>query len=294
MKPMLAAPSDGEQLMYPLMASAKLDGVRALIIDSVVMSRALKPIPNRHVQAVFGQSKLNGFDGELIVGPATAKDVYNKTTSGVMSRDGTPPVKFMVFDDFSAYGGYQKRFNNIYNRFNKLPDHIFNQCFIHQHVHIRDSDELFKYEHRYLLDGYEGIMLRDPSGPYKHGRSTLKEGYLLKIKRFVDSEAVILDISPLMHNTNEGVRNELGNLERSSKKDGKVALAQLGSMHVKDIISGIEFDIGTGFTGEQRVDFWSGRKDLIGKMIKYKSQPIGVKERPRFPVFLGFRHSIDM
>jgi DNA ligase-1 len=36
------------------------------------------------------------------------------------------------------------------------------------------------------------------------------------------------------------------------------------------------------------------RKKLLGKIVKYKYQEIGVLEKPRFPVFLGFRDKEDM
>jgi len=38
-------------------------------------------------------------------------------------------------------------------------------------------------------------MLRHPQSPYKQGRSTPKEAYLLKVKRFSDGEAVIVDLA---------------------------------------------------------------------------------------------------
>ena len=144
--------------------------------------------------------------------------------------------------------------------------------------------------------GYEGIMLRNPGGIYKHGRSTLKEGHLLKLKRFVDSEAIVIDVKPLMHNENEAVRNKLGHLERSSKKAGKVATNMVGSLVVRDVKTGVEFEIGTGFDEKQRYDLWSDRHLIVAQkwVVKYKSQPIGVKEKPRFPVFLGFRDKRDM
>ena len=43
-----------------------------------------------------------------------------------------------------------------------------------------------------LKDGYEGLMLRDPNGVYKFGRSTVKENILLKVKDFMDDEAEII------------------------------------------------------------------------------------------------------
>jgi hypothetical protein len=61
----------------------------------------------------------------------------------------------------------------------------------------------FTYEELKLAKGFEGIMLRDPTRRYKHGRSTLKEGGLAAIKRFVDAEAVIVDSYEQQENTND-------------------------------------------------------------------------------------------
>jgi DNA ligase-1 len=63
---------------------------------------------------------------------------------------------------------------------------------------------------------------------------------------------------------------------------------------VKDLKTGVEFDIGTGFTESQRQLLWAQGDNLMGKIVKYKSQPTGVKDKPRFPVFLGFRDKVDM
>ena len=95
-RPMLATDADLGKLRFPLLASAKLDGVRAVVRDGVVFSRSNKPIPNAYVQSLF--SKYTHFDGELIVGDPTSKACYRDTVSGVMSVDGEPDVKLYVFD----------------------------------------------------------------------------------------------------------------------------------------------------------------------------------------------------
>ena len=52
-KPMLLPREtpDLDKLQYPIIASAKLDGIRCLIKDGVALSRTLKPIPNKSIQA---------------------------------------------------------------------------------------------------------------------------------------------------------------------------------------------------------------------------------------------------
>ena len=42
-----ASIKDVDSLKYPVMASAKLDGIRALVSDGIVLSRSGKPIPNK-------------------------------------------------------------------------------------------------------------------------------------------------------------------------------------------------------------------------------------------------------
>ena len=86
----------------------------------------------------------------------------------------------------------------------------------------------------------------------------------------------------------------MGYSERSNHKDNKVVENLLGTLIVKDIKTGIEFNVGSGFTEEQRIQLWDIKEDLIGSVIKYKYFAIGVKDKPRFPIFLGFRDKGDM
>ena len=61
----------------------------------------------------------------------------------------------------------------------------------------------------------------------------------------------------------------------------------MGALIVRDIKSGVEFNIGTGFTAAQRAASW-----VIGSMHKYKFFPI--KDKPRHPVYLGARSALDL
>lgn len=289
MKPMLAAKADLNTLSFPVMLSPKFDGVRCLIIDGVAVGRSLKPIPNKYVQLLFGDKKYNGFDGELIVGKPTAKDVFQKTQSGVMSIEGNPDVVFHVFDDFQHDGTFAQRISSVHKR---TASKTKITCVTH--YWIQHAEQVLNRELEHLAQGYEGVMLRDPDGLYKFGRSTTKEGGLLKVKRFEDSEAIITGYTQMVTNANAATRNALGHLERSSHKSGMVCRDMLGALLVTDLKTNVEFDIGTGFTQADREKYWSMRKNLAGLIVKYKFQPVGVKDKPRFPVFLGFRDKVDL
>lgn len=300
MKPMLSATVVGiEQLdgRYPLLASPKLDGIRALKWQGVVVSRNLKPIPNKYVQQLLKDIP-NGLDGELIVGDPTSKTCFRDTSSGCMSEDGEPKVVFYIFDivDKSRENllTFEYRFDFVKRWYQGIGSDLKKHVKLVPQKIIKNSFELYEYESTMLERGYEGVMLRSPEGIYKFGRSTLKEGHLMKLKRFKDSEAKILAVEELMHNNNEKTKDELGRSKRSTHKENLVSGGTLGSLSVKDIHTGVTFDVGSGFTQADRDALWKDRTKLKGKVIKYKYFPTGSKDKPRFPVFLGFRDKIDI
>jgi DNA ligase-1 len=133
------------------------------------------------------------------------------------------------------------------------------------------------------------VILRDPAGLYKFGRSG-KTGPLLKLKRFIDFEAEVIGVYEEMHNANVATKNELGRTSRSSAKAGKIGKGTLGGLILRAIngpAAGVEFRCGTGFDAAARAELWANPP--IGKVAKVKSFPIGVKDKPRHPVWLGFR-----
>ena len=288
MKPMLAAAADLKTLRYPLYASPKLDGVRALNVNGKLFSRSLKPIPNPYVNKLFGRKELDGLDGELISGDPCAKDVYRVTVGNVSRETGEPDVTFYVFDYHDTSMEFADR-KNMLSESTMVPG-VFA---LPQHL-IGDEEHLFKYESECLELGYEGLILRSPEGKYKFGRSTANEQGMLKLKRFTDGEAEILEVLEEEHNANEAKRNELGRTARSTAKAGMVRTGRAGALRVHDAVAKVEFCIGTGLNDKDREFFWKHRKRVVGQLIKYKSFAIGVKDKPRFPVYLGPREPWDL
>lgn len=294
MKPMLASPAPAV-LRFPLLASPKIDGIRALVKDGVVLSRSLKPIPNKHVQTLFGRPEYEGFDGELVVGEPNDPNCMQHTTSGVMSRDGEPEVFLYVFDLWDMPDAtYTQRYAALEDRFpyDIAPEELGLVLLFQQR--ITEQRVLDAYEADMLSQGYEGVMVRDPVSRYKYGRSTAKEGYLLKVKRFVDSEAEVIGVEELLKNTNDLTKDELGHAKRSTHKEGMVPMGTMGALLVRDLKTGVEFSLGGGFTAAQRAMIWLQRAAVPGHIVTYKHFPIGVVDKPRMPVFKSFRDRIDL
>jgi len=284
MKPMLAVNIKAEAVHFPVFASAKLDGVRGVVIEGKLHSRSLKPIPNHYTSALFSRPELTGYDGELIVGSPMAKDAFRATGSATGREVGEPDVKFYVFDNFAAPGGFEQRLATL----QALPGVVV----LEQRL-VKDLAELLAFEEQILALGYEGLILRDPTGAYKFGRSTEREQGMLKIKRFTDSEAEVLEVIEEMANNNEATKNELGRTHRSTCKAGLAGKGRAGALRVRDLTSGIVFNVATKDTADAEW-FWAHRTAVGGKIVKYKSFLIGVKDAPRFPVLLGGRESWDM
>ena len=284
-KPLLSATiEDTAALRYPVLVSTKLDGIRCLVIDGVACSRNLKPIRNAYVQQCIGKPEYNGLDGELIVGDVFAEDCYRQTNSGVMSADGQPDFKFHVFDRFDM-PGYHFR-----TRFEQIPNLPFVE--IVPHWEVENEAELLEVEAELLAKGAEGVMVRRITGSYKMGRSTLKQGILGKLKRFSDAEYKVVGFVERMHNGNEATVNALGHIERSTHKENKVGRGDLGAL-ICEMADGQVFNCGTGFDDALRAEIWRNQAAYLGQFAKIKSFLIGVKDLPRFPVFLGFRDPID-
>lgn len=300
-RPMLAAPTkpgDLRVMKFPKLGSRKLDGVRALCRHNPetgkpeLVSRTLKLIPNRHTQALFAREEFVGLDGELCVGNLNDTHLMQQTTSGCMTFEGTPDVRWCIFDKWDSKEPYYNRAKIAKEICSASPLQI--PIFWLGQTPIYNYAELEAYEEECVNAGYEGVILRDPFGPYKQNRSTLKQGYMLKVKRFDDGEAVVLGSKEQQRNDNEATTDARGYTKRSSHAAGKTDAGVLGALEVRDCKSGVEFEIGTGFTAEQRHNLWQGRKYLPGKIVKYKSFLIGVKDKPRFPVFVSFRDKRDI
>jgi DNA ligase 1 len=289
---MLAKDADLTKLRFPLLVTDKYDGIRCLKKDGKALTRSFKPVPNDHIRKHIEDAIFDGADGEILVRGRT----FNELSGDVRRTDGRPDFYYVMFD-FVKDGDISEPYQKRIERMKKLAVPAF--CELAIPTLVNNMDELRAYEAEAIARGAEGVMVRDPNGPYKCGRSSVNEGYLLKVKQFADEEAEVVRAEEMMHNDNVANKDAFGRTERSSHKEnlrpagvlGKLVCVCKGSKHYPD---GTEFEIGTGYTAEDRAKLWKVRDKLPGKLVKFKHQPSGADSKPRFPVFLGFRDEWDM
>ena len=243
---------------------------------------------------MYGKDKYNNLDGELLYGDWWADNVFNLTTQVVMSTELKPEfskaeISFAVFD-YICDKPYSERYQMLKDITCKteISENVF---FVDQELCYNEEDLLI-IEAQKLKIGYEGIMVRGFNSPYKQGRSTLKEGFIGKLKRFSDDEAVVIGFEEKMTNSNPKLTNELGYSQRSQAQEGMVGAGTLGALICT--CNGITFTMGSGLDDAGRDEVWQNKEKYLGSLAKFKYFAIGMVNSYRFPIFLGFRDKEDM
>jgi DNA ligase-1 len=287
-KPLLAAllpvTADLDALPYPLWGSPKIDGFRIMGQNNQGVSRKGTVYRNSTVQEMFASGKLEGLDGEIVVGSPWASDVFNRTQNCVNSGSKEAAWEFFkhgAFHVFGAYGAFPT-ISSMYSGLNVWRNH--GQLRIVPQTLIKNRKQLEAFEAKCLAKGYEGVMLRRADGPAypqkpgKDNRSTVNEFYLVKLKRFDYGEARIIAPRYLEHNKNEE-RTSTG--KRSSKKSGMVVdFKRIGKVDVVEIDTKAKFSltVPTNLLRDKGFDWWQRQ---VGKVVRYKHQLAGAKDAPR-------------
>lgn len=287
---------DLKKVRYPVLGSPKIDGIRGGNQVGHVWSRKGIPLPSLQVQRMFGHSALSGFDGELVSGPPNQLDTYQTSYSAVMTADSQARVDYYVFDLLDQDDApYVERYEQLRERVFKAQ-RIFGEerVILVEQRWLHNEAEVLAYESECVDQGYEGIMLRDPYKAYKHGKATMVSQELMKLKRFVDSEAVILDIEEQLTNTNAKTTDIFGHSKRSTHKANKKPAGRLGKFIVRDVHTGVTFKLSGRISKKQREEWWAIREQLKGRVVVYKHFAVtGVKDKPRLPIFKWFRDPMD-
>ena len=278
-----------KQLKYPVIATLKMDGIRAMRLNGSLLSRTLKEIPNKSIRR-RSLIMSGGYDMELF----RAGMEYNDIQSVVMSEEheDSDKIEFHILDRFfpdRPYLGYEQR---LWEIFTDVVDNraLSDRVVLQQWIKCNNADELLAFEKKCVAEHGEGICFRLPNSPYKCGRSTLKEQYLVKFARYVRDEAVVVGFAEQMENGNSDKRAATGKMNRSTFGANMYGKNTLGAFIVRNT-KGQQFPIGTGvgLTKEKRKYIWEHQSEFLGQTLTYKHKPFGQKELPRSPVMVGWR-----
>jgi len=285
-KPLLAGKFDSEKAKFPYAATPKIDGIRFLMVGGAALTRSFKPIRNEYLQKILSSNLPDGIDGEL-----TSGSTFQECSS-IMRIKGEPDFKVWIFD-FVNPNDEVKPYKERMNELRKFESFNIPSYEILFPTIVSNQEQIDQLMIKNLNAGYEGLMLRDPNGIYKFGRSSVKENILLKVKEFMDDEAEIIAFREKMVNTNEGLKDNFGRTKRSSCQDGLKPSGTLGGFILRNS-EGLEFSCGSGLNDALRDEIWKNQSKYLGKLVKYKYMSKGIKDLPRHPVFIGFRDETDL
>lgn len=300
-KPMRASDWQVKHLKFPLWAQPKIDGVRALNQTGTLTGRSLKKHKNRFNTEFFSHGLTLGLDGEMAAWSETAPDLCRRTTSALNTIEGEPFCLWWLFDLVTLENhdkSYCERYADLKLRMDKMrvfATDVWSRVRLVPYKVVYNLEELEAVDAEYVALGFEGTIIRDPYGLHKSGRSTALECGLLRIKRFVEEEAVVLSLQEGETNANEAKVNELGHTERSTHAENMIPNGKVGAMVCKDVKTGQTITVGAGcMTHPERLHYWAHPDDLVGKTIKYKCFSHGRKDLPRFPTFQSIRAESDI
>ncbi len=238
---------------YPVYVEPKIDGIRALAIEGKLYSRTGSYIPNFVIEQYLPKDLV--LDGELFAGD------WAKTISA--RADTRLPMEYFVFDRISLEEWKSQKFveplrDRYYLGFK--PSGPIEQV---ASTSVDSLSELEQLYSRHLDNGYEGVMIKDPKAPYSLKRSRA----WMKLKPTQTLIAEVIDIQ-----------------EGTGRNEGA-----LGALVCKTE-AGWRFNVGTGFSEEQRRDWWNwwcGHFDTKQLKITVKYQSLTVAGAPLFPRFIS-------
>ena len=275
-------------------AQAKLDGVRNLAFVNTTtrqvyhMSRAGKLVPQ--FDGLFDEELLDLasrisykdggvliFDGEVLGG--TWNDTMKAKAFVNENRAAKDNLKFYVFGYFTQTE-MKKGVPAILQTNGEITNHLmsvlsgYNKLVFPKTCFYKTRDEAYSFYQTCISEGYEGVVIKNADAPVNFKKS--KDW--LKFKPVIDLDGEIIEV-----------------VEGTGKYKG-----MLGAFIVRGKTENdVEFlaNVGSGFTDEQRAEYWENADSLIGRMIEIEAQEVTAPDdgvsSVRFPIFKFFRPDKD-
>lgn len=231
---------------------------------------------------ILGRTTFNSgvvLDGEIIVQKGETDDLFNETSKIIRKNGEKTGLVFHVFDiiprevflsnDMSKPLPYSERRKTLNSLFAIADDQEWLKL-VPALYSGSDTEQIEKIAHDLIEEGKEGAMVNDNSANYQFGRTKS----LLKVKEFHSADLVVT-----------------GYFEGQGKYEGT-----LGGLIVD--YNGNEVKVGSGFTDEQRDEYWAKRDEMINRIVQIDFFSESTNQNNdeislRFPTIKGIREDKD-
>lgn len=262
-KPMLAKAVDWSKVKYPCLVQPKLDGVRCLMVvkdgEVTFLSRSGKPYTTLtdiecDVENFIEENNHKDFilDGEIYSHELTFQEIVAAVKK---QRPESSKLMFRAYDIVSNES-QEDRWDTILRLVNSLQsDYITTvEC-----INAKDKTDVLNAHAHWVLQGYEGAMIRHLDGIYGQGQ---RSSDLLKVKEFDDSEFKFITF------------------EKGQRDEDLIAVCSHGVQEFRAKMIGDR---------EQKQEMWNNGHILSGKQITIKHFGWTDDQLPRFPIGKAFR-----
>tara|TARA_R110001592_G_scaffold16350_2_gene69615 strand:- start:2021 stop:3160 length:1140 start_codon:yes stop_codon:yes gene_type:complete len=282
--PMLAVDfkKRGHSMQYPAIGQRKFDGVRCIAYLSngevILESRKGKEFPHlNHLRDVI---KPYLKEGEILDGELYSETLDFQRTVGLVRReslsqediDVMPQIGYRIYDMFSTDSSITELpFTERYDMATKLVTDVRanhshslrNPLLIMTKNYVIDEEDSIQGLHdQFVQEGYEGIMVRNPSMPYQMDK---RSSGLMKFKSFKDDEYPIVGYT-------EATGNDAGTV-----------------IWICEAPNGITFKARPTGTREQRTTWFENADAIVGKDLTVRYFELTNDGIPRFPVGVAIR-----
>lgn len=292
-EPMLAKELNARWVEDDFYLQPKLNGHRIVWDGKQLWTRQGKPIVSvpgliAELERLFDGKPL---DGELYSHGMTFQKI-TQTGRRTVNVVDDPNLCMYVYDIPVANMTFEQRWNTINTEYRPTIEQSrririveTRHCNTHK-ININDLRAL-----NVFAGEYEGTMLRNADGMYKFGK---RSSDLLKVKQFHDTEATIVGVTQM--NTFDKVIVAAGTPGSRKKSNGTYVKNGAATMHpmigalVCELPNGTRFEIGSGFTHDERKQFWI--EPPIGKQVTFQYQELTPDGVPLFPSYLRIKEDL--
>jgi len=297
MRKVLLAPNeaisfDSPHLKWPLLGSTKFDGWRCIICDGQLWTRNGKIIHNQLLPEYLKQiidfcnDEHVVLDGELWCPGVTFQDIQSLLAS--YHKPITMPLVYHVFDYLTRdewLNGGEAHFDLRAENYEAALTTYFAHTKPVMQVFHATAEDAKRFYQGCIDRGYEGSVLRDPRGIYKHGRSTLNQGLMFKFKKWITADVRIVGFKQgqrMREEVADGPRDRdiFGHLETSNRKDDYEEVDELGSVEV-ELQNGIRCFVRCAKEFDGPKITWENREQFMNRWCEIRYQAAGVKIKPR-------------
>jgi ATP-dependent DNA ligase len=291
----------------PLYASPKYDGNRMIVRAEGCFSATGRLFRNKQLQAYFAplcefaKEQELVLDGELWATPDSGISFYELNGwSNCIDREVPKGITYQIFDVLflSEWTGdidctcFHERFYRC-----AWVGSAFKNCQAAPQYLIKTIEEL-ETRYIYLTSAYglDGVILKSPSSGYKHGRATMNEATMFKLKPYKTTDAWFLTWEPMFTNLNEQQRTPTGDAIRPGSKLNREELQMLGVI-IGTTEEGEVVRVASGLSHKDRETMYMKllcKPDFYkGRWFELRYLECGAKDKPRHPTFIRWRDDID-